>query len=161
MVFVPPKVRNCVDRSMAVKQMNFLRWQDMALDSLTIGFGSCGASFIRPRGTRFTFDQSHRRRDIMAGVGTVAVEAKAAGIPSLSLDVDPVSVFFSKVKTTPISWTILRQAWNDLLARCKSSKGAIKSSLPGGFVTSDRTMRTELTRLAAKDFERLTFWFRR
>src|ERR1041385_7895211 len=52
--------------------------------------------------------------DPMAGVGTVAVEAKAAGIPSLSLDVDPVSSFFTRVKTTPISARTLREAWKDL-----------------------------------------------
>src|SRR2546425_7382208 len=52
--------------------------------------------------------------DPMAGVGTVGVEAKAAGIPSLSLDIDPVSVFFTRVKTTPIPAEFLNAAWKDL-----------------------------------------------
>src|SRR5258708_33033248 len=52
--------------------------------------------------------------DPMAGVGTVAVEAKAHGIPSLSIDIDPVSAFFTRVKTTPIRREALMRAWQSL-----------------------------------------------
>lgn len=52
--------------------------------------------------------------DPMAGVGTVAVEAKSLGIPSLSIDIDPLSVFFAKVKTTPIEPDVLQEAWSAL-----------------------------------------------
>src|SRR3989442_12079268 len=67
--------------------------------------------------------------DPMAGVGTVAVEAKAAGIPSLSVDIDPLSAFFIRVKTTPISDEILDAAWRDLsqsLERFRRGKAEIE-----------------------------------
>lgn len=100
--------------------------------------------------------------DPMAGVGTVAVEAKAAGIPSLSLDIDPVSSFFTEVKTTPISNPTLRQAWADLsrsLERFRRDEKEIEKRKFRDIRTD--AMRTQLEWLEASDFERLTYWFRR
>jgi hypothetical protein len=100
--------------------------------------------------------------DPMAGVGTVAVEAKAAGIPSLSLDIDPVSAFFSRVKTTPISAEILEAAWiglSDSLARFRRSDDEIE--LRKFRDIRPDIMRRKLAQIQAKDLERLTHWFRR
>lgn len=100
--------------------------------------------------------------DPMAGVGTVAVEAKAAGIPSLSIDIDPLSIFFTKVKTTPISSHTLRAAWKDLsesLKRFQRSEEEIEVRKFRDIRVE--AMRNELAALNANDLERLTYWFRR
>jgi hypothetical protein len=98
----------------------------------------------------------------MAGVGTVAVEAKAAGIPSLSLDIDPVSAFFTKVKTTPISLRTLQAAWKDLsksLSRFQRSEKEIEVRKFRDIQVN--AMREGLADVEATDLERLTYWFRR
>jgi hypothetical protein len=100
--------------------------------------------------------------DPMAGVGTVAVEAKAAGIPSLSLDIDPVSSFFTRVKTTPISGTTLRAAWSDLSDSLNTFRRSEKEVEIRKFRDiRSNAMREHLTRVQAREFERLTYWFRR
>lgn len=100
--------------------------------------------------------------DPMAGVGTVAVEAKAAGIPSLSLDIDPVSVFFTKAKTTPLSDRTLQAAWNDLSEFLKPFQRSDKEIEARKFrdIRVD-VMRSLLADVEASDLERLTYWFRR
>jgi hypothetical protein len=100
--------------------------------------------------------------DPMAGVGTVAVEAKAAGVPSLSLDIDPVSAFFTRVKTTPIAASTLRSAWSDLshsLHHFHRSEREVELRKFRDIRTD--AMREHLHRVQARDFERLTYWFRR
>ncbi|MBI4392574.1 MAG: hypothetical protein HY556_02090 [Euryarchaeota archaeon] len=100
--------------------------------------------------------------DPMAGVGTVAVEAKAAGIPSLSIDIDPVSVFFARVKTTPISEETLAAAWKDLsdaLQRFRRNQDEIEIRKFRD-IRHD-VMRKSLAQVKARDLERLTYWFRR
>ncbi len=100
--------------------------------------------------------------DPMAGVGTVAVEAKAAGIPSLSIDVDPVSVFFARTKTTPISRATLEAAWEELrpaLTAMRRSNRQIERYRLDDIAPS--TMRRYLARANARHFESLDYWFRR
>jgi hypothetical protein len=100
--------------------------------------------------------------DPMAGVGTVAVEAKIAGIPSLSIDVDPVSVFFARVKTTPICRATLDAAWKDLqpfLRRVRRPQRQIEDYRFQDIAPS--TMRKYLAALNARRFESLGYWFRR
>ena len=100
--------------------------------------------------------------DPMAGVGTVAVEAKAAGIPSLSLDVDPVSTFFIKVKTTPISTATLEAAWISLAQSLEQFRRSAKEIETRKFrdIRVD-AMRQGLASVNAGDLERLAYWFRR
>jgi len=98
----------------------------------------------------------------MAGVGTVAVEAKAAGIASLSLDIDPISAFFTRVKTTPISAATLKAAWNDLsdsLSRFRRSEQEIEMRKFRDIRTD--AMRRDLTKVRAQQIRRLIHWFRR
>jgi hypothetical protein len=100
--------------------------------------------------------------DPMAGVGTVAVEAKAAGIPSLSLDIDPVSSFFTRVKTTPIPTDALEGAWKDLssaLVAFRRSKDEIERRKFSD-IRHD-ILRKGLDEVQARELERLAFWFRR
>jgi len=100
--------------------------------------------------------------DPMAGVGTVAVEAKAAGIPSLSLDIDPVSAFFTKAKTTPISQRTLREAWKGLARSFVEFRRDEKEISLRKFqdIRID-DMRRHLATAEASDLERLAHWFRR
>src|SRR6266498_217572 len=100
--------------------------------------------------------------DPMAGVGTVAVEAKAAGIPSLSIDVDPLSVFFARVKTTPIAQATLEAAWDSLriaLERIRRSPEEIKRFRFADIAAS--TMRRRLAKINAYHVASLGYWFRR
>lgn len=100
--------------------------------------------------------------DPMSGVGTVAVEAKAAGIPSISTDVDPVSVFFVNVKTTPISQRTLKSAWRDLsntLVQFRRSDAEIATREFQDIRTD--AMRKQLAAAKSADLECLTYWFRR
>ncbi len=100
--------------------------------------------------------------DPMAGIGTVAVDAKAAGIPSLSIDIDPISAFFAKVKTTPINQDVLESAWQSLhssLERHKRPRDEIETRK---FRDVRRDiMRKNLKHVNSEDLERLTYWFRR
>jgi len=100
--------------------------------------------------------------DPMAGVGTVAVEAKAALIPSLSLEIDPVSSFFIRVKTTPIATSTLEAAWKDLSESLECFRRTEREIEIRKFrdIRVDR-MREGLAALNANDLERLTYWFRR
>lgn len=100
--------------------------------------------------------------DPMAGVGTVAVEAKAAGVPSLSIEIDPVSSFFIGVKTTPISRRTLEAAWKDLSDSLEYFRRTEKEIEIRKFrdIRVD-LMRQGLSAVNATDLERLTYWFRR
>ena len=100
--------------------------------------------------------------DPMAGVGTVAVEAKAAGIPSLSVDIDPVGVFFAKVKTTPINQEVLKSAWQSLRSSLEKHRRSREEIEARRFrdIRHD-IMRRDLKRVGGKDLERLIYWFRR
>ena len=100
--------------------------------------------------------------DPMAGVGTVAVEAKAAGIPSISIDIDPVSTFFAKVKTTPIKQNVLETAWRSLRKSLDHHKRPRREIESRKFRDLRRDiMRKQLKRVRREDLERLTYWFRR
>jgi hypothetical protein len=100
--------------------------------------------------------------DPMAGVGTVSVEAKAAGIPSLSIDVDPLSLFFARVKTTPISQATLLAGWDSLkpvLDNIRRSETQIKRYR---FVDiAHSTMRNYLAEVDAGFLGSLDYWFRK
>jgi hypothetical protein len=100
--------------------------------------------------------------DPMAGVGTVAVEAKAAGIPTMSMDIDPISTFFIEAKTTPISSRVLIAAWEDLKKAIGKYKRYEKELEDRMFhdIRID-VMRRELSRVQAEEIERLSYWFRR
>lgn len=100
--------------------------------------------------------------DPMAGVGTVAVEAKAAGIPSLSIDVDPLSVFFARVKTTPIRPDTLEAAWETmepLLKRVRRSQEVITQYQFDDITTN--AMMKHLRSAKARHMTSLIYWFRR
>lgn len=100
--------------------------------------------------------------DPMAGVGTTAVEAKAAGVPSISIDVDPVSVFMGRVKTTPLDIDELRDAWLELRAVLEPHArptSEIKTRMFRDLAV--HRMREALDDLGARHLEDHTHWFRR
>lgn len=53
--------------------------------------------------------------DLFAGCGTTLVEAKAHGISSVGTDINPVAQLITKVKTTPLSPDVLKQAYDTLV----------------------------------------------
>jgi hypothetical protein len=100
--------------------------------------------------------------DPMAGVGTVAVEGKAAGIPSLSIDIDPLNGFFARVKTTPISKATLLSAWKTLqpvLDDLRRSENQIKRYRFVDIASS--TMRNYLAEVNSSHLRSFDYWFRR
>lgn len=100
--------------------------------------------------------------DPMGGVGTVAVEAKAAGIPSLSVDIDPLSTFFTRVKSTPLDESVLLNAWTQLrenLDRHRRPSTEVEKRKIKDI--SERTMKNHLNRLDAGELAGLIYWFRR
>jgi len=100
--------------------------------------------------------------DPMAGVGTVSVEAKAAGIPSLCIDVDPLSLFFARVKTTPISEATLLSAWDSfqpVLARMRRSEEQTRRYRFADIASS--TTRRYLREVNAQHLVSLDYWFRK
>lgn len=99
--------------------------------------------------------------DPMAGVGTVAVEAKAAGVPSIAIDVDPVSTFFANVKTRPIGRPTLLRAWGDLqrvMEGFRRPRWQRKRFRFGDLASS--TLQRRLGRVGAAQFGGLAYWFR-
>jgi DNA modification methylase len=100
--------------------------------------------------------------DPMAGVGTVAVEAKAAGIPSLSIDVDPVGVYFTRVKTTPISDDTLKGAWKSFQPTLEDMRRSEEQLKKYRFedITSG-TMKRHLARIKSHHLSALSYWFRK
>lgn len=55
--------------------------------------------------------------DVFAGCGTTLVEAKAHGIASIGIDVNPVALLITKAKTNPIKPNLLQEAFTDLEMR--------------------------------------------
>lgn len=98
----------------------------------------------------------------MGGVGTVAVEARAAGVPSVSLDVDPVSVFVARVKTTPILPSVLEDSWEHLWARLKPRirpDGELAKRMFQDIRIDE--MRRRLADVGETSLADLDYWFRR
>jgi hypothetical protein len=64
--------------------------------------------------------------DPFCGSGTLLVEAAVAGIPSIGLDVDPLSTFVSRVKTQPLDvnrLTVIADVLEDSLRRHRRPTG--------------------------------------
>ncbi|MFV2045078.1 MAG: hypothetical protein ACC700_17810, partial [Anaerolineales bacterium] len=88
--------------------------------------------------------------DPMAGVGTVAVEAKAAGIPSLSIDIDPLSTFVARVKSTPVAGNRLASAWAPLKSSLEGHRRPMTEVKMRRFIDiRSRDMRQQLEDLEA------------
>lgn len=71
--------------------------------------------------------------DLMCGSGTSLVEARLMGIPAVGVDVNPLSVLISKVKTTVLSPTVLRSCFEKLQKNILSDLNylSIQPALPG------------------------------
>lgn len=101
--------------------------------------------------------------DPFCGSGTLAVEAAVLGRNSLGVDVDPVAVFVSRVKTKRLNVPALERTWQDLQARL--------STLPRPKSEYIRRQHADIkyetaTRVANKeglwipDIPNITHWFR-
>src|SRR6266480_3527098 len=159
-----PGFRRCASSGYAVpaiQSKELLQWDDTHGHRFTHDFFKFPGKFHPP-----IIENILRRLkpraviDPMAGVGTVAVEAKAAGIPSLSVDVDPVSVFFARAKTTPISSITLESAWRLLrpvLDGMRRSEEQIKRYRFADIAPT--TMRKYLGQINARHLASLDYWF--
>lgn len=61
-------------------------------------------------------DKNGKIADVFAGCGTTLVEAKAHGIASIGIDVNPVALLITKAKTNPIEQNVLQEAYIHLIA---------------------------------------------
>lgn len=142
---------------------DFLRWNESHGHRFTHDFFKFPGKFHPPIVENILKRLSPRAViDPMAGVGTVAVEAKAAGLPSVSIDVDPLSLFFAQVKTTPLSPTTLTKAWRHLSAATEDLRRPQWQINQYRFDDiAPSTMRMYLSKVNARHLDVLTYWFRR
>ena len=116
-------------------EMNFrqladtISWSDTA--PLTHGIHKHPAIFIPhiPRYLINTFSSERNEDgnrpvilDPFSGSGTTGVEAKIAGCDFLGVEINPVSKLVSDVSTTPIPYTVLRNAKDEILQRLESAE---------------------------------------
>jgi DNA modification methylase len=81
--------------------------------------------------------KNNRFLDIMCGSGTGLVEAKLLGIPAVGVDVNPLSVLISKVKTRVLPKKLLDQQFGELQSEILSDLGhfQVQPTIPGFYTT--------------------------
>jgi hypothetical protein len=83
-------------------ELNKLRPEDRAVHEWYRFVLSFPAHLVREYLTRFGVGDGHRVLDPFCGTGTVLVECKKLGIPSLGIEANPIAHFASQVK---VDWT--------------------------------------------------------
>lgn len=89
---------------------------------------------LPPVATRFAIERLQHFSpgsvaDIMCGSGTTLVESSMLGVPSIGIDVNPVAILLSRVKTTPLSDpTLLQEAVEHIAHNIASYSSAWKPS---------------------------------
>lgn len=100
--------------------------------------------------------------DPMGGVGTVTVEAMAQGVSSWYIDIDPLSAFLARVKSTPLPARTLRAAKTDLdrkVARYRRTDAEIQQRMFQDIRQGDFTR--SVTRYGRPDLSTMDYWFRK
>ena len=108
-----------------------------------------------------SFYKSGKILDPFMGSGTVQVESLAKGISSLGIDVDPLAVFVSEVKSTPISSETLQkefQLLKEILLSALISHSS-QEQTPGGDI-SVQTYEREIMGLPVPAIPNIGHWFR-
>lgn len=102
--------------------------------------------------------------DPFNGSATVQVEALASGRDSVGLDIDPVAVFISQVKTTPIKPDILKRFFKMILEGIapyrRSSTEYEDRQFPQADITLDE-FNSEASKLWIPEIPNIMHWFRR
>lgn len=108
-----------------------------------------------------TYYKNGKVLDPFMGSGTVQVESLAQGISSIGIDIDPLAIFISKVKASPINPKKLREDFNKLknklLLHANSHKD--QENTPGGDITY-QSFETEKTGLKIPPISNIEHWFR-
>lgn len=108
-----------------------------------------------------SFYESGEILDPFLGSGTVQVEALAKGISSLGIDIDPLAVFISKVKSTPIDSVSLKK---ELILLKEALSSAINAHFrqeqtPGGDIDLQK-YASEIHGLPIPLIPNIGHWFR-
>lgn len=99
--------------------------------------------------------------DPFMGSGTVQVEALAKGISSIGIDVDPIAIYISKVKSTPIEPQLLKKEF-ELLKAALSTKATLhfkEEKEEGGDISLEK-FEIEKNRLPIPPIPNISHWFR-
>jgi site-specific DNA-methyltransferase (cytosine-N4-specific) len=100
--------------------------------------------------------------DLMCGSGTGLVEARLLGIPAVGVDVNPLSVLISKVKTTFLSPAILRRYFEQLQVDILSDLNylSLQPTLPGLLTTKNGNERApDYLETEMPCFSNRDYWF--
>ena len=91
----------------------------------------------------------HTLFDPFSGSGTVLVEGMLAGVERVfGNDINPLALFLSKVKTTPLPPSLLERQAQDLCARVEARRRPLAALIDGADDAMRQTFRLDLT---AKD----------
>lgn len=100
--------------------------------------------------------------DPMMGVGTVLVESKVAGRSSVGIDIDPLSVFIARVKTTPVRPSELLESNKLLLKALRPLRRPPREiELRKRIDISQKDFENASAYLDIPDFPNPVHWFRR
>lgn len=100
--------------------------------------------------------------DCFVGSGTLLVEGALAGRNTVGVDVDPVAVFASRVKSRPLAVEKLRASWSDLAQVVKGfSRGSAQYDKLQWKDIGPRTYAREIQDEWVPEIPNLLHWFRR
>ena len=106
------------------------------------GFHTYPAMFIPQVARRLLLAYSQKDDticDIFCGSGTALIESRLLGRNSYGIDLNPLAIFLAKVKTTPLKYQLLENAYIKLLTRIEKIKN---------------------TEIEKPQFKNLEFWFK-
>lgn len=119
---------------------------------------------FHPPIVKWALDTYYRNGDVLdpfMGSGTVQVEALALGISSIGIDIDPIAVFISKVKSYPLNPKTLQRDYEILKSKLLEHQAAHQEqeNFPGGDITHSM-YEEEIAELSVPSIPNIEHWFR-
>lgn len=119
---------------------------------------------FHPPIVKWALDTYHKSGDVFdpfMGSGTVQVEALAKGISSIGIDIDPIAVFISKVKSCPLNPKTLQQDYEILRSRLLKYQDAHQEqeNTSGSDITPSMYEK-EIADLSVPPIPKIEHWFR-